>query len=295
MSTQLWFHLGCTFFWFFIVYFGIMFAYTSVAYVSEILKTVEGQLDLILQDRLEYSTQALATMFYMIDKLGIDSSKRLSGVYQSTLATDPFPIREDAPGYELYDWTTLQPGQRVYNAGASCLNNANAPAPMKQLKHIWEQSLLMGIGPNRDVNAERIIFLFDDNTCVYPAQRIDTQIDWKSQPFWREAMDSPQGYFIDRTTSGYFPDARSPDGPWDHKYMTYWTKHDRGLIGLQLSHSDYDNLLPSSVLEEPYSLSFITVFDKDWNLIWDRSEKIDAADYAEAKRQVIEGGNEKTY
>ena len=108
-------------------------------------------------------------------------------------------------------------------------------------------------------------------------------------------MDSPQGYFIDRTTSGYFPNARSPDGPWDHKYMTYWTKHDRGLIGLQLSHSDYDNLLPSSVLEEPYSLSFITVFDKDWNLIWDRSEKIDAADYAEAKRQVIEGGNEKTY
>ena len=87
-----------------------MFAYTSVAYVNEILKTVEGQLDLILQDRLEYSTQALATMFYMIDKLGIDSSKRLSGVYQSTLSIDPFPIREDAPGYELYDWTTLQPG-----------------------------------------------------------------------------------------------------------------------------------------------------------------------------------------
>ena len=49
-------------------------------------------------------------MFYMIDKLGIDSSKRLSGVYNSTLATDPFPIREDAPGYELYDWTTLAKG-----------------------------------------------------------------------------------------------------------------------------------------------------------------------------------------
>ena len=66
--------------------------------------------------------------------------------------------------------------------------------------------------------------------------------------------------------------------------MTYWTKHDRGLIGLQLSHSDYDNLLPSSVLEEPYSLAFITVFDKDWNIIWDRQEKIDAEEYAQAKR-----------
>lgn len=83
-------------------------------------------------------------------------------------------------------------------------------------------------------------------------------------------MDSEKGYFIDRTTSGYFENFKVAEGSWDQKYMTYWTKHDRGLIGLQLSHSDYDNLLPSSVLEKPYSLSFITVFDKDWNLIWDR-------------------------
>lgn len=101
------------------------------------------------------------------------------------MATDPFPIREDAPGYELYDWTTLAKGQRVYNAGATCKDNSNAPAPMKQLKHIWEQSLLMGIGPRRDVNAERLIFLFEDgNFCVYPAQRIDSEIDWKNLPFW---------------------------------------------------------------------------------------------------------------
>ena len=83
-------------------------------------------------------------------------------------------------------------------------------------------------------------------------------------------MDSEKGYFIDRTTSGYFENNQNAEGSWDQKYMTYWTKHDRGLIGLQLSHSDYHNLLPSSVLEKPYSLSFITVFDKDWNLIWDR-------------------------
>ena len=56
MSTQLWFHLGCTFFWFFIIYFGIMFAYTSVAYVNEIVETVKDQLDPILSNRLQYST-----------------------------------------------------------------------------------------------------------------------------------------------------------------------------------------------------------------------------------------------
>ena len=64
---------------------------------------VDDQLNGILRNRIEYSTQALATMFYMIDKLGIDSSKRLSGFYQKTSDSNIFPIKEDAPGYELYE------------------------------------------------------------------------------------------------------------------------------------------------------------------------------------------------
>ena len=58
-----------------------MFAYTSVAYVDELAEQVQPQLEQILTNRLEYSTQALATMFYRIDKLGLESSERLSGIY----------------------------------------------------------------------------------------------------------------------------------------------------------------------------------------------------------------------
>ena len=60
-------------------------------------------------------------MFYRIDKLGLESSQRLSGIYQS--ASDyngTFPILEDATGYELYDQSLLSPGKKVYNAGATC-------------------------------------------------------------------------------------------------------------------------------------------------------------------------------
>ena len=46
----------------------------------------------------------------------------------------------------------------------------------------------------------------------------------------------------------------------------------KGIIGLQLSQSDYDKLLPSTVLEEPYPLSFIAVFDKaSGDLIWNKT------------------------
>ena len=43
----------------------------------------------------------------------------------------------------------------------------------------------------------------------------------------------------------------------------------KGVIGLQLKQSDYEELLPSTVLEEPYELSFIAVFENNTsNLIW---------------------------
>ena len=105
----------------------------------------------------------------MIDKLGIDSSMRLSGVYQKATETVPFPIREDAPGYELFT-ENLEDNEKVYNAGAKCKNPNSNFAPLKQLRHIWEQSVLIGIGPNREVNAERILFMYEDDVCVYPAQ-----------------------------------------------------------------------------------------------------------------------------
>ena len=74
-------HLTCLFGLFFLTFFACMFAYTSIRYVATLKETVIDQFDTILNDRLVYSTQAVSTMFYMIDNIGIDSSKRLSGVY----------------------------------------------------------------------------------------------------------------------------------------------------------------------------------------------------------------------
>ena len=53
-------------------------------------------------------------MFYLIDKLGIDVSTRLSGVYriadeQKEGTSNPFPIKANAEGHQLYsqqDFTT---------------------------------------------------------------------------------------------------------------------------------------------------------------------------------------------
>lgn len=79
-----------------------MYIYTKFQYVSELVTIVTDQLSPILTDRLEYSTQAVATTFYMIDKLGIDSVMRLSGMYARTFDYDPFPIKADAEAYQLY-------------------------------------------------------------------------------------------------------------------------------------------------------------------------------------------------
>ena len=84
MRYQLRVHLFSLFGLFFIIYFLFMYIYTKVQYVSELVNIVSDQLKPILEDRLQYSTQAVATTFYMIDKLGIDSTLRLSGMYNRT-------------------------------------------------------------------------------------------------------------------------------------------------------------------------------------------------------------------
>jgi len=116
----------------------------------------------------------------MVDKLGIDSSIRLSGNYHRVKKYNPFPILANAPGYELYNQNDFSDtSTKIYNAGVSCRGNeepgdsSNEFAPLKQLKHIWEQAILMGIGSKRDVNAERVFFYFDNTVCVYPAQSFD--------------------------------------------------------------------------------------------------------------------------
>jgi len=124
MRYQLRVHLFSLFGTFFVIYFLFMYIYTKFQYVSELVTIVTDQLSPILTDRLEYSTQAIATTFYMIDKLGIDSTMRLSGMYMRTFDYNPFPIKANAPGYELYDQEDFggTVNKRIYNAGVSCMN-----------------------------------------------------------------------------------------------------------------------------------------------------------------------------
>ena len=103
LQTQLMINLCTIFIIFFLLYSLVVFFCTKYVYLEYFKETVDADLDPILEDRLDYSTQAISTTFYMADKLGIDVALRLSGVYYSSTTYNPFPIRADAEGYQLYD------------------------------------------------------------------------------------------------------------------------------------------------------------------------------------------------
>ena len=117
------------------------------------------------------------------------------------------------------------------------------------MKHIWEQAILMGIGSKREVNAERVLFFFEDTVCVYPAQSFSAfeynSAAWKRKKFWTDFNKGDGTKFvIERNAKNYFG---ADDG---EKYVTYYTPINQdgenaldtseGVIGLQLKQSDYD-------------------------------------------------------
>ena len=59
------------------------------------------------------------------------------------------------------------------------------------------------------------------------------------------------------------------------RYTNYWMQlkdHEGnfvGVIGIQLSMSEYDRLIPPAVIENPYSLSLISLYDKNLERIWE--------------------------
>ena len=123
----------------------------------------------------------------------------------------------------------------------------------------------MGLGRNRNVYAERLIFFFDEVACVYPAQNLDrlrfepgTETTWVTEPFYTDV--EANGYYIERNAGDFFG---SPDS--EERFSTYWSalkdanQNKVGVIGLQLSQDKFFELLPSTVLEEPYQLSFMTI------------------------------------
>ena len=215
-----------------------MIIFTQSNYITEVVTVVNSQLEPILRDRLRYSTESVSTTIYMADKIGIDQILRLAALYMNAMVIDPFPISKDA--YQLYSQSKLSdPNLKIYNAGVTC--NGELPEdqyPLTQLKHIWEQSILLGLGRNRDVFAERVIFLYDDTVCVYPAQNLDyfssTPSEWMAEEFYSKVES--EKYYISRDNKDYFRQSDS-----NERYTTYWAairgKNEEkvGAIGLQLS------------------------------------------------------------
>ena len=102
MRYQLRVHLFSLFGIFFVVYFLGMLIYTQLSYVKEVVGVVTGYLDPILEDRLQFSAEAVSTTFYMVDKLGVDATLRLSEFYEQSQSEEfPFPVKVNA--YKMYN------------------------------------------------------------------------------------------------------------------------------------------------------------------------------------------------
>ena len=97
MRYQLRVHLFSLFGIFFVLYFLCMLLYTQIRYVNEVVRVVTGHLDPILEDRLQFSAEAVSTTFYMVDKLGVDATLRLSEFYEQSQSEEfPFPVKVNA-------------------------------------------------------------------------------------------------------------------------------------------------------------------------------------------------------
>ena len=60
-----------------------------------------------------------------------------------------------------------------------------------------------------------------------------------------------------------------------------------GAIGLQLKQSDYMKLIPSSVMEKPYQVTYISALDADFNEIWSFVENLDEEEQAHVVQEGV--------
>ena len=103
--------------------------------------------------------------------------------------------------------------------------------------------MLIGIGQDRKVNGERIIFFYEDDVCVYPAQSFDSLKyqpgQWTSEPFYSSltASGNTDKYFIERNGADYF-------GGSEDKFTTFYaplvtsasgSDETIGVVGFQLN------------------------------------------------------------
>ena len=121
--------------------------------------------------------------------------------------------------------------------------------------------------------------MYNDDVCVYPAQSFDSfkyqeDGEWTSELFYSTftRSENTDKYFIERNATDYFNAS-------DDKFTTFYAPlkisesgvdQTIGVVGFQLNQKDYEYLLPTPVLEQPYAISFITVVESDgeiWHFI----------------------------
>ena len=110
----------------------------------------------------------------------------------------------------------------IYNAGVSCSEGIDEP-PLKQLKRIWEQSVLTGLGRDRNVNAKRLLFLYDSGVCVYPAQSLEyykggVKTRENEGNYYTEIRYNGAKYIIERNADDPFSNTEDKQ----QKFTTFW-------------------------------------------------------------------------
>ena len=143
---------------------------------------------------------------------------------------------------------------------------------------------MMGIGTERNVNAERLLFFFKDTVCVYPAQSFDnfkySGTEWnQGETFYTDLINGNRDFVIQRNENDYFSDSTTPT-PDEERLVSYFTPIGNatettpwGVIGIQIKQKNYEKIIPTSVLEEPYQISFIAVFETNsTNLVWHQTD-----------------------
>lgn len=138
---------------------------------------------------------------------------------------------------------------------------------------------MLKLGPNKNVNAERILFIYNDGIerCVYPAQNFETQNTRQASQVVDEVRkrhddafkDTIESIYIERNQRYLYGEAEDT-----REYTTYWVPmvnrkgSFQGALGIQILETEFQKLIPSAVLEEPYQVSFVAVYDRKKNLLW---------------------------
>lgn len=133
------------------------------------------------------------------------------------------------------------------------------------------------LGSGKNVNGNRILILYTetDNECVYPAELLDksdSTIMAQKKALLEKVLASDKGTYIERNVPYMYQGAKPASS--DQSFTNYWMSIENdqgdvvGLIGMQFANKLYLDLIPTPVVEEPYSLSLINLYDSDFQTIW---------------------------